>query len=320
MTDETPPSTDPSSPRRSSEPVWLALIGLGIALLLFAASALPVLLSGDDGDALDSMAVRPAVTVESSITTTPGSAASTAPSGATATSSTDGAATTTSGAPPATTDPETTEPETTEPETTEPETTDPDTTDPETTTPSPTTTEPLDEVPESRATVLEGKIYLEGAVPDEASRDAIVALASEVLGPDNVVDGYFIDPRASDPNLGQVLVADAVLFETDSAVIAREFLPLLNQGLALLTIRPEARFVIIGHTDSRGDDAYNDYLSEERALSIVRWYAARGIDRSRLTAIGRGEREPIASNDTPAGRQANRRIEVVIENLLSDAG
>lgn len=173
-------------------------------------------------------------------------------------------------------------------------------------------------MPESRAVVQGGRIYLEGAVPSEAVREQIVALAGEVLGPENVIDGYFVDPRASDPNLGQVRVADAVLFETDSAIIAPDFEPLLNQGLALLTIRPSSSFVIVGHTDSRGTDQYNDLLSRKRAVAVVDWYARRGIDPERLAAVGAGEREPIASNGTPEGRQLNRRIEVVIENLLAD--
>ena len=316
MTDEPRPAADEQPSRGPSEPLMLALIGLGIAVLLFAASALPVLLAGDDDGDLDSLAVRPAVTVEPSVATsspTEGSGTVAAGGDADADADADGSASV------ATSPPDSTAPtlaiDAADASTATSDTTDAGIVEDE---PSDTTAAPPDEVPESRATVLEGKIYLEGAVPDEAARDAIVALAAEILGPDNVVDGYTIDPRASDPNLGQVLVADAVLFETDSAVIASDFEPLLNQGLALLTIRPAANFVIIGHTDSRGTDAYNDFLSQERALSIVRWYAARGIDGSRLTAIGRGEREPIASNDTAEGRQQNRRIEVVIENLLSD--
>ncbi len=221
MTDEPRPTGEDAAPRRLSEPMMLALIGLAIAVLLFAASALPVLLGGDDEN-VDSLAVRPAVTVSpsSAVATTPqGTSGGTdATSGSAATSAPDEASATTEG-----------------------DVGDGTTTGAASTTPTDSTTgttAPLGTVPESKATVLAGKIYLEGAVPTEAARDEIVALAGEVLGPANVVDGYTIDPRASDPNLGQVLVADAVLFRTDSAVIAPEFEPLLNQGLALLTIRP----------------------------------------------------------------------------------
>ena len=68
-----------------------------------------------------------------------------------------------------------------------------------------------------------------------------------------------------------------------------------------------------GHTDSKGDDAYNQRLSERRAESVRRWLIDRErLDPSRLGARGWGESRPVASNDTDAGRQKNRRVEVVI--------
>jgi len=175
-----------------------------------------------------------------------------------------------------------------------------------------------EDVPESKAVVLGGKIYLEGAVPDEASAQAIVDLAAAVLGPENVINNYIIDPRAGDPNLGNIRVDDTVLFETNSDVIAIEFEPLLNQALALMSLRPSVTLTIVGHTDSVGPDAYNLGLSILRAESVVAWLAERGVDPTRLTAAGAGEAEPIATNDTDEGRQFNRRIQVFIENLLSD--
>ncbi len=174
-----------------------------------------------------------------------------------------------------------------------------------------------DEVPESKAVVLGGKIYLEGAVPDEASAQAIVELAAAVLGPDNVINNYIIDERAGDPNLGNIRVDDTVLFETNSAVIATEFEPLLGQALALMSLRPSVTLTIVGHTDSVGPDAYNLGLSIQRAQAVVAWLTERGVDPARLTAVGAGEAEPIATNDTLEGRQLNRRIQVFIENLLA---
>lgn len=172
------------------------------------------------------------------------------------------------------------------------------------------------EVAESRGIVKAGRIYLVGAVPTAEDAAAIVALASEVLGPSNVYNGYYIDPRAGDPSEGDVRVDDTVLFETGSAAIRPEFEPLLNQGLALLTLEPAVTFTVIGHTDSIGSDAANLTLSEARAAAVVAWYVERGVDPARLSAVGRGESEPLASNDTDAGRELNRRIEVVIENLF----
>lgn len=173
-------------------------------------------------------------------------------------------------------------------------------------------------VPESLAVVRDGKIYLEGAVPTEESAAAIVAIAGAVLGPDNVINEYVVDPRASDPGEGNVRVDDPVLFLYGSAVIAPEFEPLLGQALALMSLRPSVTLTIVGHTDSDGSEEFNLALSQERSDAVVQWLVERGVDPVRLSTIAKGESEPIATNDTEEGRQANRRIQVFIENLLAD--
>lgn len=144
-------------------------------------------------------------------------------------------------------------------------------------------------------------------------------MSDAALGPDNVIDNYAIDERATDPSLGNIRVDDTVLFAPDSAQISPDFAPLLNQGLALPTIRPASTFVILGHTDSVGGEADDQQLSQACADAVVQWWVDRGVDPARLTAIGRAEAEPIASNETPEGRGRNRRIEVTIENLLVDS-
>ncbi len=175
------------------------------------------------------------------------------------------------------------------------------------------------EVPESKAVVVGGKIFLEGAVPDAAAAQEIVELAAAILGPENVVDNYVIDPRAGDPNLGNIRVDDPVLFETGSAIIAPAFEPLLGQALALMALRPSVTLTIVGHTDSVGPDDFNLDLSIRRAEAVITWLTERGVEPDRLTAEGRGETEPIETNDTPLGRALNRRIQVFIENLLTDS-
>ncbi len=69
---------------------------------------------------------------------------------------------------------------------------------------------------------------------------------------------------------------------------------------------------IEGHTDDRGDASYNQELSQRRAQAVVAFLIDQGVDRSRLTAVGVGETQPIASNKTKRGRATNRRVEFVI--------
>lgn len=176
-----------------------------------------------------------------------------------------------------------------------------------------------EQVAESKAVVRGGQIFLEGAVPTAEAGAEIAALAAEILGPDNVFNNYVVDPRASDPNLGNITVEDTINFNTGSTVILPESEGLLNQALALMTIRPSVTVTIVGHTDSRGSDEYNLGLSEERAASVKRWLTDRGIEGSRLTVVGKGESEPIATNETAEGQRLNRRIQFFLENLLADS-
>jgi outer membrane protein OmpA-like peptidoglycan-associated protein len=85
---------------------------------------------------------------------------------------------------------------------------------------------------------------------------------------------------------------------------------------------PETNIIVIGHTDSRGTKEYNQTLSEKRANSVVTYTSQNGIDGNRLTAIGKGETDPIATNDTEEGNASNRRVEFVItanEKMKADA-
>ena len=104
----------------------------------------------------------------------------------------------------------------------------------------------------------------------------------------------------------------SILFDFDSANIrpdAHRALTDVTQVIKAYANRP-AR--VEGHTDSVASDEYNQSLSERRAKSVADWLAANGVERSRLAASGYGEKKPVATNDTPAGRQLNRRVEVVI--------
>lgn len=173
-----------------------------------------------------------------------------------------------------------------------------------------------DGVEESRGVVRGGQIFLEGAVPTAEAGAEIEALAAEILGADNVFNNYVVDPRAGDSGLDNLTVEDTINSATNSSVILPESEELLNQGLALLSIRPNMTILIVGHTDSRGSAADNLELSEQRAEAVKEWLVDRGVDGDRLTTEGAGESDPIADNDTTDGQRLNRRIQFFLENLL----
>jgi outer membrane protein OmpA-like peptidoglycan-associated protein len=89
---------------------------------------------------------------------------------------------------------------------------------------------------------------------------------------------------------------------------------------ALQQQKAEAPIVIEGHTDSRGGTEMNERLSQERAQAVATYLASRGLDAARIQAVGRGESEPIASNDTTDGRASNRRVEIIVGGESSTQG
>ena len=117
-----------------------------------------------------------------------------------------------------------------------------------------------------------------------------------------------ISPSAS-KNEGKVDLY-GIYFDTDKAVLKPESEGTLQQVLALLKDAPELRIAIAGHTDSQSSDTYNLDLSKRRALAVVKWLTDKGIMASRLEAQGFGESQPVADNDSAAGRALNRRVEI----------
>jgi outer membrane protein OmpA-like peptidoglycan-associated protein len=103
-----------------------------------------------------------------------------------------------------------------------------------------------------------------------------------------------------------------VTFATDSAQITPAFHGTLDQVAATITEYKDTRVEIAGHTDNTGSDGYNQQLSERRAQAVGSYLAGRGVASSRVTTTGYGETRPVAGNDTPDGRQQNRRVEIIL--------
>ncbi len=109
---------------------------------------------------------------------------------------------------------------------------------------------------------------------------------------------------------GQPLVLVGVNFETGKAVLLPESRDILDQVAQSLVDNPEVNVEVGGHTDNVGTAASNQRLSQARADAVRSYLLAKGVDGARMTAVGYGEEKPTADNTTPAGRFANRRVEL----------
>ncbi|MBP9182494.1 MAG: OmpA family protein [Fuscovulum sp.] len=119
-------------------------------------------------------------------------------------------------------------------------------------------------------------------------------------------------------NMGDYLVVNMpqdLLFATDSASVRPDLAGDLRTVAASLLKYPSSRIEVIGHTDNTGAAAYNQDLSQRRAGAVASVLRDSGVPSSRLTAYGRGEDQPVASNLTPEGRAQNRRVEIIIRPI-----
>jgi len=103
-----------------------------------------------------------------------------------------------------------------------------------------------------------------------------------------------------------------VTFDTNSTVLRPGLQSEINRVAGVLSQYPNTLVRVEGHTDSTGTDAYNMDLSNRRAMAVKNLLVQRGIADSRIEAVGYGETLPVATNDTEAGRQRNRRVEIKI--------
>jgi len=118
--------------------------------------------------------------------------------------------------------------------------------------------------------------------------------------------------RLRNENL-KITMSSEVSFDFNSARVTPAFGTTLDKVGDILQRYNRSTVTIIGHTDNVGSDTYNQRLSEQRAESVARYIEGRGVERGRVFTEGRGESEPRASNASEAGRQLNRRVEMIIQ-------
>lgn len=118
--------------------------------------------------------------------------------------------------------------------------------------------------------------------------------------------------RPAEDELNVTLKND-ILFDFNSAALRADSRRTLNEMGDVFERYAEQTIMVQGHADSIGSDSYNQELSERRAASVRDYLVNQGVNASRIRATGLGETQPKASNDTPEGRQLNRRVEIRIK-------
>jgi outer membrane protein OmpA-like peptidoglycan-associated protein len=108
-----------------------------------------------------------------------------------------------------------------------------------------------------------------------------------------------------------------VTFKSDSSDLRPEFVEVLNSVTLVLKEFDKTLLEVAGHTDNTGAAAYNQTLSEKRASTVAQYLTGKGVRNDRIITVGAGETHPIATNDTPEGRQSNRRVELNLEPITT---
>lgn len=183
------------------------------------------------------------------------------------------------------------------------------------------------------AEVAGGKVKLSGDVPSPAIKALLEGGAASAYGKDSVASTITVDPAGytsfwmyTMPGIFQLFrpfptykvqvvngqasgtLQGGVGFAVDSTEITPEMAKVLDVGVSIMARDPSIYMTVIGYTDATGSADHNQALSEARARSVAQYFVKAGIPHDRLTSMGKGEADPIATNDDPAGRALNRRV------------
>ncbi|MFV8749248.1 OmpA family protein [Nannocystaceae bacterium ST9] len=123
-----------------------------------------------------------------------------------------------------------------------------------------------------------------------------------------------VAPKRAEIAGDQIVLQGKIQFDYNSATIKSESHELLDEVVTILTDNPDIDLLdVVGHTSSEGSDNINLKLSKDRAAAVKDYLVGKGIDAKRLSSQGKGEKEPIADNETDEGKEKNRRVEFLIE-------
>jgi len=145
-----------------------------------------------------------------------------------------------------------------------------------------------------------------GSYMDSQKRDLEKNLAQEIQSGQAKVDKM--------PNdVVRITMTSQTAFDTNSTAVKQGFYTTLDKLADVVVRYNKTTLTVVGHTDNVGADSYNQDLSQRRAHSVAQYFESKRVNAVRLATAGKGEKEPVASNSSEAGRQLNRRVEIYVE-------
>ncbi len=190
--------------------------------------------------------------------------------------------------------------------------------------------------PTLSATHKDGRLFMSGRVPNQDTLDELTQSATDLYGADNVTSNLLVDKTTFAPialarwqeNLVlffpfgdyRIQIMDGtftgelrggLVFERGSADLTEEGREFLDIFPTIIN-RSNGQVTVLGHTDNSGSQALNQSLSQQRAEAVTNYLISKEIPDERITAEGKGDSDPTASNNSEEGRQQNRRVEIVV--------
>lgn len=153
--------------------------------------------------------------------------------------------------------------------------------------------------------------YKVGQYQDRQQKELEEALANELAANQ-------IDIQRLDGDVLRVNLSSEASFDVNEAKVKAPFYPSLDKISEVVGNYDQTMIVVIGHTDSSGEEAYNQVLSERRSTAVADYFSNGGIPGQRLSTEGRGELAPRATNDTADNRMANRRVEIDLIPVIKE--
>lgn len=172
------------------------------------------------------------------------------------------------------------------------------------------------DIPDLQFTVKGTALTLSGTAPDEEVKAAVEAAAKAGWPNVQVINNITVKgAAASCDNLQATIDADLaapIKFQTGSDKLSSDGIAQLGPVASAIKACPDVKLTVIGHTDNTGTDAINVPLSQNRAKSVASYLVSQGVPAGSVTSKGEGSSQPVAGNDTEAGRAQNRRTEIQV--------